>query len=143
MISGVGSAAGSSRAERDAGATTHLKNVNGDFVGVVRFEALRGDKIEVWANVTGVVPQGDQFHGLHLHTTGKCDPEAVDSETDQKVPFFSAGDISTPAPTTTASTRATFLCCWSCPLGYSRMTAQRKSSTASCGDIATAGIMGR
>jgi hypothetical protein len=37
MISGVGSAAGSSRAERDPGATTHLKNVNGDFVGVVRF----------------------------------------------------------------------------------------------------------
>ena len=33
----VGSAVGSSRTERDAGATARLKDVDGDFVGVVRF----------------------------------------------------------------------------------------------------------
>jgi Cu-Zn family superoxide dismutase len=32
-----------------------------------------------------------QFHGFHLHTTGKCDPDAVDPATDEVVPFFSAG----------------------------------------------------
>ena len=37
-----------------------------------------------------MVPRG-QFHGFHLHTTGKCDPDAVDPATDEKVPFFSAG----------------------------------------------------
>ncbi len=88
MIS-VGSAAGS-RNERAAGAIARMKDVDGDSVGVVRFEALKGGKVEVQANVNGVVPR-DQFHGFHLHTTGKCNPNAVDPETDEKVPFFSAG----------------------------------------------------
>ena len=62
----------------------------GTLVGVVRFETLKGDKVEVRANVKGVVPR-NQFHGFHLHTTGKCNPNAVDPETDENVPFFSAG----------------------------------------------------
>jgi Cu-Zn family superoxide dismutase len=86
---GVGSAPGS-RTEREADATARMKDVDGDFVGVVRFEAKKGDKVEVQAEVNGVVPRG-QFHGFHLHTTGKCNPNAVDPETDEKVPFFSAG----------------------------------------------------
>lgn len=88
MIS-VGSAP-SSRTERDVGATARMKDVDGDFVGVVRFEAKKGGKVEVQAKVNDVVPRG-QFHGFHLHTTGKCDPNAVDPETDEKVPFFTAG----------------------------------------------------
>jgi Cu-Zn family superoxide dismutase len=86
---GVGSAA-SSRTEVDDGATVRLKDVDGDSVGVVRFESLKGGKVEVRAEVNGVVPRG-QFHGFHLHTTGKCNPNAVDPETKEKVPFFSAG----------------------------------------------------
>jgi superoxide dismutase, Cu-Zn family len=85
----VGSAPGS-RTEREADATARMKDADGDFVGVVRFEAKKGDKVEVQAEVNDVVPRG-QFHGFHLHTTGKCDPNAVDPETDEKVPFFSAG----------------------------------------------------
>ena len=88
MIS-VGSAP-SSRTERDVGATARMKDVDGDFVGVVRFEAKKGGKVEVQAKVNDVVPRG-QFHGFHLHTTGKCDPKAVDPATDKVVPFFSAG----------------------------------------------------
>lgn len=88
MIS-VGSAP-SSRTERDVGATARMKDVDGDFVGVVRFEAKKGGKVEVQAKVNDVVPRG-QFHGFHLHTTGKCDPNAVDPATDKVVPFFSAG----------------------------------------------------
>jgi superoxide dismutase, Cu-Zn family len=86
----VGGSAPSSRTERDAGATARMKDVEGDFVGVVRLEAKKGEKVEVQAEVNGVVPRG-QFHGFHLHTTGKCDPDAVDPETDEKVPFFTAG----------------------------------------------------
>src|SRR5918994_5170802 len=80
----------SSRTEKDAGATARMKDVDGDFVGVVRLEAKKGDKVEVQAKVNDVVP-GGQFHGFHLHTTGKCDPNAVDPATDKVVPFFSAG----------------------------------------------------
>ena len=80
----------SSRNEKDAGATARMKDVDGDFVGVVRLEATKGGKVEVQAKVNDVVPRG-QFHGFHLHTTGKCDPNAVDPETDEKVPFFTAG----------------------------------------------------
>ena len=85
----VGSAP-SSRTERDAGATARMKDKQGDFVGVVRLEATKGGKVEVEAKVNDVVPHG-QFHGFHLHTTGKCDPDAVDPATDKVVPFFSAG----------------------------------------------------
>ena len=89
MMMSVGSGAGS-RTETDAGATARMKDVDGDFVGVVRLEATKGGKVEVQAKVNDVVPRG-QFHGFHLHTTGKCDPNAVDPETDEKVPFFTAG----------------------------------------------------
>ena len=85
----VGSAPGS-RTEKGEGATARMKDVDGDFVGVIRLEAKKGGKVEVQARVNGVVPRG-QFHGFHLHTTGKCNPNAVDPETDEKVPFFSAG----------------------------------------------------
>jgi superoxide dismutase, Cu-Zn family len=85
----VGSGPGS-RNEKDAGATARMKDVDGDFVGVVRLEAKKGGKVEVQAKVNDVVPRG-QFHGFHLHTTGKCDPNAVDPATDKVVPFFSAG----------------------------------------------------
>jgi Cu-Zn family superoxide dismutase len=89
MMSVVGAAAPSSRSA-DADATARLKDVEGDFVGWVRFEAQKGGVVEVEAKVDGVKPPGE-FHGFHLHTTGKCDPNAVDPETDEVVPFFSAG----------------------------------------------------
>jgi superoxide dismutase, Cu-Zn family len=85
----VGSWPGS-RNEKDAAATARMKDVDGDFVGVVRLEATKGGKVEVQAKVNDVVPRG-QFHGFHLHTTGKCDPKAVDPATDKVLPFFSAG----------------------------------------------------
>jgi Cu-Zn family superoxide dismutase len=85
----VGSGPGS-RSERDAAATARMKDADGDFVGWVRLEAKKGGKVEVEAKVNDVVPRG-QFHGFHLHTTGKCDPKAVDPATNKVVPFFSAG----------------------------------------------------
>jgi Cu-Zn family superoxide dismutase len=85
----VGSGPGS-RSERDSAATARMKDADGDFVGWVRLEAKKGGKVEVEAKVNDVVPRG-QFHGFHLHTTGKCDPQAVDPATNKVVPFFSAG----------------------------------------------------
>ena len=70
-------------------AVARLKDAQGNFVGVVRFES-EGDEVEVKAKVKGVAPAGE-FHGFHVHQTGKCDPEAVDPATGAEVPFFSAG----------------------------------------------------
>src|SRR5215213_1543114 len=89
MISVLGAASGS-RSGSTADATARLKDAQGDFVGWVRLDATKGGKVEVHAKVNGVKPPG-QFHGFHLHTTGKCDPKAVDPATDKVVPFFSAG----------------------------------------------------
>jgi Cu-Zn family superoxide dismutase len=88
MMSVVGAATGSRSSSADA--TARLKDVEGDFVGWVRFEAQEGGVVEVEAKVDGVKPPGE-FHGFHLHTTGKCDPDAVDPATDEVVPFYSAG----------------------------------------------------
>ena len=73
-----------------ADAIAYLKDANRKFVGVVRFEKEGEEQIEVRAWVRNVAPAGE-FHGFHVHTTGKCDPEAVDPATGNVVPFFSAG----------------------------------------------------
>ncbi len=72
-----------------ADAVALLKDVEGNSVGVVRFE-YEGDEVGVKARVKGVAPAGE-FHGFHVHQTGKCDPDAVDPATGAEAPFFSAG----------------------------------------------------
>ncbi len=72
-----------------ADAKARLKDAEGNFVGVVRFR-YEGDEVEVEADVKNVEP-ADEFHGFHVHQTGKCDPDAVDPATGNTVPFFSAG----------------------------------------------------
>jgi superoxide dismutase, Cu-Zn family len=55
---------------------------------VVRFR-YEGDEVEVEADVKNVTEDPGEFHGFHVHTTGKCDPESLDPVTGS--PFFSAG----------------------------------------------------
>jgi Cu-Zn family superoxide dismutase len=79
-----GEEAGATARDRDnPDAKASLKNVDGNVVGVVRFEARRGGRVEVEAELKNVAPV-DQFHGFHVHTTGQCDPTT-------EVPFSSAG----------------------------------------------------
>jgi Cu-Zn family superoxide dismutase len=67
-----------------ADAVATLKDAGGNSVGVVRFDARRGGRVVgVEAEVNDVAP-ADEFHGFHVHTTGKCDPTT-------EVPFSSAG----------------------------------------------------
>jgi superoxide dismutase, Cu-Zn family len=77
------------RDRADARAT--LQDVEGNVVGVVRFYAHRGGRVEVEAEVNNVEPPA-QFHGFHVHTTGKCDPTT-------EVPFSSAGGHFNPTNT--------------------------------------------
>jgi superoxide dismutase, Cu-Zn family len=73
-----------------ADAVARLKDAKGDFVGVVRFR-YEGDEVDVEADAKNVYKNPGEFHGFHVHTTGKCDPKAVDPATGNIVPFFSAG----------------------------------------------------
>lgn len=66
-----------------ADAVATLKDAEGNSVGVVRFDARRGGRVGVEAEVSNVAP-ADEFHGFHVHTTGECDPTT-------EVPFSSAG----------------------------------------------------
>jgi Cu-Zn family superoxide dismutase len=84
---GVGATGGT---RHGADAIARLKDANGNFVGVVRFEKEGEEEVEVKARVKNVAPAGE-FHGFHVHATGKCDPDAVDPATGNVVPFFSAG----------------------------------------------------
>ena len=121
---GVG-ATGGTRHEADA--VARLKDAEGNFVGVVRFR-YEGDEVEVEADLKNVEP-ADEFHGFHVHQTGKCDPEAVDPATGNTVPFFSAGGTSIPVVRPMAITRATSPCCWS-----SRTVTPKRSSTPIASD---------
>jgi Cu-Zn family superoxide dismutase len=87
------------RTRDGADARAILKDEDGNVVGVVRFDVLRGGRrVEVEAEVNNVEPP-NQFHGFHVHTTGQCDPNAVDPATGATVPFFSAGGHFNPTNT--------------------------------------------
>jgi superoxide dismutase, Cu-Zn family len=75
----------------DTDARARLRDVEGNVVGVVRFDARRGGKVEVEAEVKNVAP-AEEFHGFHVHTTGECDPST-------EVPFSSAGGHFNPEAT--------------------------------------------
>jgi superoxide dismutase, Cu-Zn family len=79
----------SSERERPRG-RARLQNVDGDVVAVVRMIRTSDGKIDIRAYARAIEP-ADEFHGFHLHTTGECDPNAVDPETGEVVPFVSAG----------------------------------------------------
>ncbi|MFF4192210.1 superoxide dismutase family protein [Nonomuraea sp. NPDC001831] len=59
-------------------------------VAVGRLSILREGfgTARVSVSVKGLTPG---FHGFHIHTTGLCDPKAVDPATGQVSPFFTAG----------------------------------------------------
>src|SRR3712207_2498846 len=75
---GEGTTEGATKGPR-AAAIARLKDADGNRVGVVRLIKV-GDEVEVRARVRGVTPAGE-FHGFHVHATGKCNPNAVDPAT--------------------------------------------------------------
>jgi Cu-Zn family superoxide dismutase len=69
---------------------------DGQGVAVGRLTVVREGRgaARVSVVVKGLTPG---FHGFHLHTTGVCDPRAVDPATGQVSPFFTAGGHFDPA----------------------------------------------
>ncbi|WP_168582455.1 superoxide dismutase family protein [Gephyromycinifex aptenodytis] len=70
-------------------ATATLKDAAGKEVGTVEFSDVDGSSTEISVTVEGLTPG---FHGLHLHTTGKCEPNSADPKDAAKTgDFLSAG----------------------------------------------------
>jgi Cu-Zn family superoxide dismutase len=72
-------------------AVARLEDVNGDHVGVVRLSRADDGKVVVSVRSAEDIEPAGEFHGFHVHTTGKCDADAVDPATGETVPFYSAG----------------------------------------------------
>ncbi|MBT2208977.1 MULTISPECIES: superoxide dismutase family protein [Actinomadura] len=68
--------------------TAQIRDAKGNVVGALTV-ADQGPTHERLTVRAWNLPPG--FHGFHVHTTGKCDPEAVDPNTGKVSPFFTAG----------------------------------------------------
>jgi superoxide dismutase, Cu-Zn family len=88
--------AASATADGSPSARAVVRDVNNAFLGVVTMQADRG-KLVVGGRLSGLA-QG--FHGFHVHSVGRCDPNAVDPATGNVVPFFTAGGHLNPGGTT-------------------------------------------
>ncbi|QXJ21508.1 superoxide dismutase family protein [Actinomadura graeca] len=67
--------------------TAQIRDVKGEVVGTLTVAPM-GKQERLSVRVMNVAPG---FHGFHIHTTGKCDPNAVDPSTGKVSPFFTAG----------------------------------------------------
>jgi Cu-Zn family superoxide dismutase len=73
-----------------------LRNTANERIGVVEFWNDAACVTRVVARIGQFNLEGDRsgleegFHGFHIHTTGVCDPEAVDGDGHES-PFFTAG----------------------------------------------------
>jgi superoxide dismutase, Cu-Zn family len=76
----------------DAHAT--VRDVNGVILGSVTID-VSNNKLIVTGRLSGL---SVGFHGFHIHTTGRCDPNFVDP-TGARVPFGSAGGHLNPGAT--------------------------------------------
>ena len=77
-------------AEAGARASAVLKGVDGRAAVAVHLVATGRAKMTVTARVK-LPPDAAGFHGFHIHTTGVCDPHAVNPATGTVSPFLSAG----------------------------------------------------
>lgn len=68
--------------------TAQIRDVQGKEVGTLSVEPAGWGTVRLTVRAWNL-PAG--FHGFHVHTTGKCDPAAVDPTTGKVSPFFTAG----------------------------------------------------
>ncbi|NAS24737.1 superoxide dismutase [Herbidospora sp. NEAU-GS84] len=91
LLTGVGVIGATTVAEAgpwSRGRSIALHDAAGTRVGTVVVQRRGVTKVRVGVQVRGLAPG---FHGFHIHTTGVCDPKAVDPATGQVTPFFTAG----------------------------------------------------
>lgn len=92
----TGSPAPSAASHEKAGAplpetiTTHLKAADGTQVATAKFDFADGYvTVTVQTSAPGLLSPG--FHGLHIHTVGKCEPDSVAPTGGPPGDFLSAG----------------------------------------------------
>jgi superoxide dismutase, Cu-Zn family len=84
---GAGTAAPSPQESQPTTAVANIRDTTGASIGTLVLVQTSPTVVQVAVNV-GRLPAG--FHGFHIHTTGICDPNAVDP-TGARVPFATAG----------------------------------------------------
>lgn len=87
----------------NASAKAALHNAAGEEIGVVKFIQRRSEVMVKAEGLDFPSALAPGFKGFHIHSTGICDPAAVDPATGATVPFFSAGGHYNPAATTHGS----------------------------------------
>jgi superoxide dismutase, Cu-Zn family len=87
----------------DATAKAVLRNAAGAKIGTVKFIQQGGDVLVKADNLSFPSALAAGFKGFHIHTTGVCDPAAVDPATGATVPFVSAGGHYNPTSATHGS----------------------------------------
>lgn len=86
--SGVQDEAGNGADQGEQFATAELADAEGESRGTVRFAETDGGTL-VTVEATGLPPG---FHGLHIHTTGQCEPDSEQpGEPGERGAFLSAG----------------------------------------------------
>ncbi len=70
--------------------TTHLRDADGTMVATAKFEFDHG-YVTVTVATTGVGQLSPGFHGLHIHSVGKCEPVSVAPSGGTPGNFLSAG----------------------------------------------------
>ena len=93
LVTSLGGAASACATEKKA--VANLKDGNGDRIGKVAFwnDGTCTTKVVVEVGQCCLGPDNPVspgFHGFHIHTTGKCEADAVDTEGNPS-PFFTAG----------------------------------------------------
>src|SRR5437868_7144165 len=68
--------------------TAQIRDVKGEVIGNLTVAPADKNQERLTVRAWGLAPG---FHGFHVHTVGKCDPNAVDPSTGKVSPFFTAG----------------------------------------------------
>ncbi|MGH2786272.1 MAG: superoxide dismutase family protein [Actinomycetota bacterium] len=87
----------------DATAKAVLHNAAGAEIGMVKFIQQGGDVLVKADDLSFPSALTPGFKGFHIHSTGVCDPQAVDPSTGNTVAFFTAGGHYNPTTVTHGS----------------------------------------
>ncbi|MFI6499498.1 superoxide dismutase family protein [Nonomuraea typhae] len=85
---GVGAVAQATTSGEARPLTITIRDVDGATVGRVLLQPEGFTKTRLSVTATGLPPG---YHGFHVHTTGICDPAAIDPATGKVSPFYTAG----------------------------------------------------
>ncbi|MDX6555544.1 MAG: superoxide dismutase, Cu-Zn family [Miltoncostaeaceae bacterium] len=95
LAAGVAGGLATAQGAAPTTASAVLRDTSGHIVGTVNFEA-HGGHLMVRVDATGLTPG---FHGLHLHTVGKCEPVSTGADGATGAFLSAGGHMANPGET--------------------------------------------